>query len=245
MHGVVWFLADKTRWDGDAVVLDQNESHHAIRVLRAEPPDVITIADGEGTVARCAISSVAGGTVTATVLERREVARPVPEICVYQGAAKGSKNDDVVERLAELGVSELRMFTSARSVVKWDEAKRRRLEGRWAELTRSAAKQSRNAYLMAAGFTDDWRSMLDELAREDSVVVLWEQASIPLRAALIDGARRLTLVVGPEGGFEQREVEELAEAGAQVASLGPTILRTENAAMVACSAAMYHYGTIG
>jgi 16S rRNA (uracil1498-N3)-methyltransferase len=77
------------------------------------------------------------------------------------------------------------------------------------------------------------------------VVVLWEEAMLPLRTALSGPADRLALVVGPEGGLAKEEAEELADAGGQLVSLGPHILRTQNAPVVAVSALMYHYGLIG
>jgi 16S rRNA (uracil1498-N3)-methyltransferase len=76
-------------------------------------------------------------------------------------------------------------------------------------------------------------------------IVLWEEADIPLRTALVGGAERIALVVGPEGGLAREEAEALADAGAQLASLGPHILRTEHAPVVAASALMFHYGLIG
>jgi 16S rRNA (uracil1498-N3)-methyltransferase len=68
---------------------------------------------------------------------------------------------------------------------------------------------------------------------------------LPLRTALTGVTDRVALVVGPEGGLAREEAEELADAGAQLVSLGPQILRTENAPVVAVSALMYHYGAIG
>jgi 16S rRNA (uracil1498-N3)-methyltransferase len=83
------------------------------------------------------------------------------------------------------------------------------------------------------------------VTKEPAAVVLWEDASFPLRTALFGEADRVALVVGPEGGFDREEAEVLADAGAQLVSLGPVIFRTENAPVVAVSALLYHYGLIG
>ena len=99
-----WFYAPGSAWSEGEVALPADESHHATRVLRVAPPDVITVTDGEGRVARCAVRSIAQH-VTAEILERRDVRPLKPRVIVYQGAAKGSKLDDVVEKLAELGVA--------------------------------------------------------------------------------------------------------------------------------------------
>lgn len=213
--------------------------------MRVAPPDVVTVTDGRGRVARCAAARVEDDVLVAEVLETETHRRPKPDIVVYQGAAKGHKADDVVEKLAELGVAEVRVYESKRAVARWDEAKVARLNKRWAAVTRSAAKQSRNPFATEAVAGLSWTQVVREIAREPLAVVLWEEASLPLRTALIDGADRVAFLVGPEGGLEPAEAEALADAGAQLVSLGPRILRTENAALVTVSAALYRYGVIG
>lgn len=213
--------------------------------MRVAPPDVVTVTDGRGTVARCAAARVEDDVLVVEVLESETHRRPRPELVVYQGAAKGHKVDDVVERLAEIGVAEVRVYGSRRSVARWDEPKVARLNERWAAITRSVAKQSRNPFLTHAVAGLSWTQVMREVAREPVAVVLWEQALLPLRTALVDGTERIALVIGPEGGLEGAEAEALADAGAQLVSLGPRILRTENAALVAAAAVLYRYGVIG
>lgn len=225
--------------------MPRDESHHALKVMRVAPPDVVTITDGSGVVARCAAARIEDDVLVAEVLDAETHRRPRPELVVYQGAAKGSKADEVVEKLAELGVAEVRVYESKRSVARWDEAKVARLNERWATVTRSAAKQSRNPFTTVAVAGLSWTQVVREIAREPLSIVLWEQATLPLRTALLDGAERIAFVVGPEGGLEPSEAEELATAGAQLVSLGPHILRTENAAVVTAAAMLYRYGLIG
>lgn len=240
-----WFVAPQRCWTKENVRLPEDESHHALRVLRVTPPDVITVTDGEGTVARCAVRSVENDHVIAEVVERSIQRRLKPEVVVYQGTAKSSKVDTVVERLAELGVAETYAFESARSVARWDEQKVKRLDERWTVIARSAAKQSRNPFVMGTKAGLDFSDLLARIGREPLATCLWEEASLPLRTALLAPAERVALVVGPEGGLERAEAEALADAGAQLVSLGPRILRTENAAFAATSALLFHYGLIG
>jgi 16S rRNA (uracil1498-N3)-methyltransferase len=250
MNSTPWFVAPPEDWGEREVILPEDESHHALRVLRIHPPAAVTVADGRGTVARCVAVRNKGGRLVAEILEREEHRRPRPELVVCQGAAKGHKLDDVVERLAELGVSELWAFESERSVVRWDEPKVAKLTERWRAMARSAAKQARNPFMMAAGAGLSFTELVRRVAAEPATVVLWEQASLPLRTALVSPPShpttgRLALVVGPEGGLTRAEAEALADAGGQLVSLGPRILRTENAAVVAAAAVLYHYGVIG
>lgn len=225
--------------------MPRDESHHALKVMRVAPPDVVTVTDGQGTVARCAAARVEDDVLVVELLEAEAHRRPPPELVVYQGAAKGTKADEVVEKLAELGVAEVRVYESKRSVARWDEAKVTRLNERWAAITRSAAKQSRNPFVTAAVAGLSIAQVVREVAREPLAIVLWEEATLPLRTALLDGAERIAFVVGPEGGLETEEAEALAGAGAELVSLGPRILRTENAGLVTAAAVLYRYGVIG
>ena len=239
-----WFYAPPASWSGESVELPSDESRHASKVMRVAAPDVITVTDGEGRIARCAVSTV-DPFVRATVLETETRRRPKPQIVIYQGAAKSGKLDEMVERLAELGVAEVRAFSSERTVARWDAAKAAKLGERWSSIARSAAKQSRSPFLLQAEAGLSWGQLVERVKAEPLALTLWEEASLPLRAALADPAERVALVIGPEGGLTKAEAEELADAGAPLVSLGPRILRTENAGFVASSALLYHYGLIG
>lgn len=183
--------------------------------------------------------------VTAEILERTDRRPLKPRVVVYQGAAKGNKLDDVVEKLAELGVAEMWSFESRRAVVRWDETKLQKVNERWASIARSAAKQSRNSHFMQTRAGLSFEDLLVRVKAESLAVVLWEEATLPLRTILEGHADRVALVIGPEGGLERTEAEALADAGAPLASLGPQILRTENAPVVATSAVLFHYGLVG
>ena len=240
-----WFIAPPLAWTDTEVTLPKGESHHALRVLRITPPDVITVTNGRGRVARCAVSRVEDDRLVAEILESEDRRRAKPEVVVYQGAAKGHKVDDVIERLAELGVAEVWVYESQRSVVRWSADKVEKSRQRWEGVARSAAKQSRNAFTLQAGGGLSFAELVRRVAKEPFTVVLWEEASLPLRAALSGLTDRVALVIGPEGGLTREEAEALADAGSVLVSLGPTILRTENAPIVATSALLYHYGLIG
>lgn len=196
-------------------------------------------------MARCAVADDVGESLRAEILDRGVQTRSKPELVVYQGVAKAGKLDEVVEKLAELGVAELWSFESERAVARWDAAKAEKLKERWTGICRSAAKQSRNAYVMQAGAGLSWTELVRRVSKEPFALTLWEEASLPMRTVLQSGVDRVAVVVGPEGGLTQIEAESLADAGSPLVSLGPKILRTENAALVACSALQFHFGLVG
>jgi 16S rRNA (uracil1498-N3)-methyltransferase len=240
-----WFIAPLDDAGDGPLVLDAVESHHAVRVLRVATSDPITVTDGKGTAACCVVTDIAGGTVVARVLERTKYRQARPQLAVYQGAAKGKKLDGVVGQLAQMGVARMSVYRSTRSVVRWEAEKDRRLVDRWATIARSAAKQSRSAFVMETGSLLDWNQFLTEIARESQALVLWEGADEPLRAHLTDRAERIALVIGPEGGLDTDEADALRAAGGRLVSLGPRILRTELAPVAAAAAILYHYGQLG
>jgi 16S rRNA (uracil1498-N3)-methyltransferase len=226
------------------VRLDPAESAHATRALRLRPGAPVVVTDGAGRVAECTLEAADPRGACAAVERVRTVPRPRPEVVVFQAAAKGRKVDDVVQRLAEVGVARIGVFGSRRAVAAWDRAKARALEARWAAIARSAAKQSRSAHVAATGPPLSWDELLRALEREQCALALWERAAKGLRA-LVEDVERVALVVGPEGGFDDDEADALERAGARLASLGDRILRTENAALVAASALLWHFGRVG
>ncbi|MDQ3766319.1 MAG: 16S rRNA (uracil(1498)-N(3))-methyltransferase [Actinomycetota bacterium] len=239
------FFAPPGAWEEGSVTLPPGESHHAVKVLRMKPGDQVSVLDGAGRLARCSVEKIIGDRLIATVRQVERQPRPHPALAVYQGAAKGGVLDDVVERLGELGAAEFWAFGSARTVVRWTPDKLERMTDRWRARARSAAKLSGSAWVTDVGGFLGWDELTSKLSGERTALVLWEQASEPLRDHLPSDPDRIALVVGPEGGLTPAEAEGLAAAGARPVSLGARILRTENAAVVATAAIAWHYGLIG
>ncbi|MDQ3785333.1 MAG: 16S rRNA (uracil(1498)-N(3))-methyltransferase [Actinomycetota bacterium] len=239
------FFAPPGAWGDGSVMLPSGESHHAVRVLRMKPGDSVCVLDGAGRLARCLVEDVIGDRLVATVIQAETQPRPRPAIAVYQGAAKGAKLEDVVERVGELGAAEFWAFGSSRSAVRWTPDKLERMADRWRARARSAAKLSGSAWVTEVGGALGWDDLISRLSGEGIALALWEGASEPLREHLPPDPDRVALVVGPEGGLSRAEAEGLAAAGARPVSLGARTLRTENAAVVASAAIAWHYGLIG
>lgn len=217
-----------------------DEAHHAAKVLRVCAGEPITIADGSGRVVDAVVTQV-GAEVQADVCGERAIQGRRPEIWLYQALTKGEKFDDVVEKASEIGVSRVIPFDSARSIVRWDERKRARAVERWTAIARAAAKQSRSPWITTVDVVSD-----DVGVIEGGTFVLHEGAGRRLRDALdADAPERVAFAVGPEGGFADDEVESLEARGSHVVSLGPRILRTETAGLVAAAVVAFRYGSVG
>ena len=239
-----WLFAEDAGLPGGRVALSPEESHHAHAALRLRPGDEVCLTDGRGTVTEGMLAEVGARVTIVAVTERRRVERHVPELVVYQGAAKGTKIDELVDRLGQLGVTETRVFVSRRSVVRWDRSKGQALARRWTGRARAAAKQSHSAWCMVTGPPLTWAQLVAGMAGEPNPLLLWHEAPERLRDHL-ESSDRIALIVGPEGGLEPREIDELSAAGAIAVSLGPRVLRTENAAVVAASAILFSVEAIG
>jgi 16S rRNA (uracil1498-N3)-methyltransferase len=201
------------------------------------------IMDGAGRAATCELVDGFAGDPRAAILHTVSHPRPRPEIVVYQGAGKGSKVDSVVERLGALGAAELVVFSSERSVVAWDATKAARLRTRWAAVARAAAKQSGNPWIMATSAPLQWPELVARVEREPHSVLLWKEAHVALREVISE--ERIALIAGPEGGIARAEAVSLEAVGAVSASLGPRVLRTEEAAVAAVVGLLWHFGAIG
>lgn len=237
------FFVEPGDVDGDTALLRGEQARHLAVVLRARPGDPVSLADGTGARYRAEVAAAEPGEVRLRVLER-EVAEPaLPRLTVVQALPKGRKLDEVVEKLSEVGVDRLVPVHSARSPVVLDAAKAAKARVRWEAVALAAAKQSRRARPLAVAEVGRWDTAFPPGV---AGVVLWEEAQAPLRdvlAGLTQGGmpEELILAVGPEGGLTAAEVRA---SGLPAAGLGPTILRTETAALVAAVAALTLLGRL-
>lgn len=231
------FFTDRV--DGDTVTLTGDDASHARRALRIRAGEMITVGDGAGTIVEACVTGVAT-VLTADVLARRMVPAPVPRVIVFPAVPKSGKLEMVVQKLTELGVDEIVPWFAARTVVRWDAEKARAHGERLRAIAREAAKQSRRA----------WLPLVRDPAPLDGLppvtLVLHEEATDLLRAALPDAAPDAAgVVIGPEGGLEPAEAAGLVARGARAVTLGPQILRTETASLVASALLLARYGRLG
>jgi len=231
---------------GGRIVLDAGETRHVRRVLRLAVGDLVRAMDGLGhewTVRLTALGTRAEGEIL-------EAGTPADEsplgLTLAQGIPKGDKLETIIRMSTELGVAAVAPLITARSLRRRDEPARR---ARWERVAREASKQCGRAIVpgVAAPATlADWLAARDARDREGVLVCLWERETAPLAEVLPAGRPlRAAVVVGPEGGLADDEVEALRAAGALVAGLGPRLLRTETAGPVAVALLQARWGDLG
>jgi len=227
--------------------LPPEEARHAAKVLRLRPGDVVCAMDGEGGRWRAEVAGGAGEGLSLRLLEALPANEAPVRLTVYEGLPKADKLDFIAQKLTELGAAALVPVRMERCVVKLDERDGRKRRERLEKIAREAAKQCGRGRPLAVSAPLDWRDALSAMARHDALLIPWEEAS---GARLKDAWRELTdardigIVIGPEGGISPGEVAAMAAAGGRTVTLGPRILRTETAAVVAAALAMQLWGDL-
>src|SRR5262245_15836710 len=211
--------------------------------MRIRVGERVLLTDGSGAGAECEVVAADKAALQCAVRLRRQEHPPELHLTVAQAIPKGEHADRAVDLLTEVGVHRIVPWAAGRNVVQWrGEDKATRGAARWRTVAAAAAKQSRR--LRFPDVTDICSTeQLAALAEEVRVsYVLHESAAVSL-APLADGlvlAERpapleVLLVVGPEGGVTDEELGRLTTVGAQAVRLGPTVLRSSSAGVVAAS----------
>ncbi|MGZ4145635.1 MAG: RsmE family RNA methyltransferase [Actinomycetota bacterium] len=228
------------RIDDDVVRITGTDAHHAARALRIRRGEEITVSDGRGRVARARCVGVSADEIATEVMTRETVERALPRVIVFVAVPKAGKLETIAQKLTEVGIDEIRPWFAARSVARWDATKAAARMKRLRTVAREAAMQSRRAWLPEIGEVGS----LEDLP--DPSVVLHEEATDQLMQVLPTVApMSFGVVVGPEGGLNPAEVEQLAARGAHPVSLGPLVLRTETAALVGPVLVLAHFQRLG
>jgi 16S rRNA (uracil1498-N3)-methyltransferase len=231
---------------GETVVLEAEDAHHALRSLRLRQGDELTSSDGAGAVARCRVVRARHLLVEAEVLERTVEPPAPPELTVVLAPPKGERLAWGVQKLTETGVDAVVLVDAPRAVRRWTEERATRAVERLRGVAREASKQSRRRTIPRVRGPQPWDAALQEAVGEGPAVLLWERARAGLLSSLPrEVPPKLTLVVGPEGGIPEEDAFRGGESGLLLASLGPNVLRTETAAVVAAAVTLARYGRLG
>ena len=226
------FLVDSVP-AGGTFVLDGPEGHHAADVQRVGAGDRLLLGDGRGTRAFAEVVAVGRGRVDLTLDRVETLAAPDPRLVVVQGIPKGDRGELAVQAMTEVGVDEIVPWAAARSVTRWRAERGDKARAKWVATAREAAKQSRRAWLPQIGGDPDESTKLvvERLRGAAAAYVLHEEADRRLSAVPLPATGDIVLVIGPEGGIDDRELAAF-EAAVPV-RLGAEVLRTSTAGVAA------------
>ncbi len=236
-------------------------AHQIRNVLRLRPGDTVELLDNSGFVHVARLVTVSKEGVAAEIVERRRSnSEPSVELVLYQALMKGQKMELVLQKGTEIGVTRFVPVLSERCVSRPSAADLDRRLERWQAIVREAAEQSGRAVLPPVAGVE----RLDEACRSATggglALMAWEEEQAlgigaVMRESLppsppagegVEGNRpRVSLLIGPEGGFSPREAQLAREAGVRIVSLGPRILRAETAGLVAATLVLCETGDLG
>jgi 16S rRNA (uracil1498-N3)-methyltransferase len=211
---------------------NSEDANHAIKVLRIEIGEIFRVSDGNGGWANVQVNEVTKRSLETTVLE---VGRQDPlemKFTVVQALPKSDRAKEAVELLTEAGADVIVPWLANRSI------SRTEVISKFATTAREASKQSRRLFIPQLHETVKERGVIELIKDSDLALVFHESAQVKLSEIITPQtiAKRVVIVIGPEGGITDEELGAFAAAGAHIAGLGRPILRSAHAGLAALSA---------
>jgi 16S rRNA (uracil1498-N3)-methyltransferase len=232
------FVVGQLAGTGPEFVLDGPEGRHAVSVKRLRPGEDVVLTDGHGRWIEGVVKAAEGkDRLVVTDLEP-VVEEPLeqPRITVVQALPKGDRGELAVETMTETGVDAIVPWPAARCITQWKGERGQKALAKWRATAREAGKQSRRLRFPEVADAATTKQVAALLAKADFAAVLHEDrdyGSEPLATAEPPSAGEIVLVVGPEGGVSEQELELFAQVGAKAYRLGRSVLRTSTAGTAA------------
>lgn len=227
------------------VILTGDDLRHILIVLRMRPGDELMLLDGRGGEYRARIIKTGKAEIVTEIISetRKEIRPPYVTLCL--GILKADKMDWVMQKATELGVNAIVPLVTERTIVKIKDQEGRLR--RWQKIVREAAMQSNRLVIPIVGPIKKLSDLLAETERCQKTVRLfpWEGASRHIKDLLVmnPDPQSIIAIIGPEGGFSEREAEVAEAHGFEIVSLGPNILRAETAGLAVLSMILYEFGS--
>jgi 16S rRNA (uracil1498-N3)-methyltransferase len=245
-----YFFIEPAALQRPVVAIEGSEVRHIKNVLRLKPGDKIRVFDGEGFEYDASIHRFFADRVEIKIRRKFPGTKESPaQIAVAQAMLKEKKMDRLLRHLCELGVVRWIPFISERSVPKAGEKGLSARAQRWNKIVKESCKQCQRSKLPEIIKTLTFEDVLDYDSSYDLKIVFYENESATLKSLLAANPpatpRKILLILGPEGGFSDQEIENARAAGCVVAGLGSRILRAETAAIAACTLTQFLYGDMG
>ena len=238
------FFIEKEKIISGEIVISGGDATHIAKVLRMEPGESLTLCDGEGTDFDAEIISATKEEVSLKILSERPCsAEPGLKVTLFQGLPKQGKMDYIIEKCTELGIHEIVPVACIRSVVNVKEDKQDKKLARWRKIAAESVKQCKRGAI--PNFTEVMtvkEAILYAKSLSLTVACYENEEQFSLKEAFSgEKPDSIGIFIGPEGGFDEKEVELFLQENIKTVTLGSRILRTETAGHTVLSCAMYEY----
>lgn len=239
------FFVDPDHVRDGRIWLDGPDVNHMKNVLRIKPGEEVLISDGTGNDYTCRVTSLEAEGVEACIQSVNQEGRELPSrIWLFQGLPKSDKMELIIQKAVELGAFRIVPLATKHAVVKLDGKKEAAKVARWQAIAQSAAKQSKRSVMPQVMGVMDLEQAFDYMEKNGFAVRLLayehEDGMAGSRQELsrIAPGQDIAVLIGPEGGFDEKEMELALEKGVRPVSLGKRILRTETAGLAMLSVIM-------
>lgn len=243
------YFVSKEQMSHSSVTITGDDVKHIAKVMRMQVGDRIICCNNEGETAICEIREITQSSVRAVIVEQIQEKRELPiKIIIAQALPKGDKLEYVIQKGTELGATQFLLFQGDRSVVKWDGKKGDKKLERYCKIAKEAAEQSHRNIIPQVNFIQSLKEIILRASFYTKKIFAYEEMGKRLEHwglkesfQQLKAGDSLLIVIGPEGGLSEKEVEFLLANDFLACSLGPRILRTETAALYVLAAASYHF----
>lgn len=223
-----------------------DEAKHILNVMRMEIGDTLTICDGQSNDYLCRICETGKNCLKAKIEETtKSESEPKTKITLYQGLPKSDKMELIIQKCVEIGVCRIVPVITERAVVKIEKgAKEDKKTERWQKIAESAAKQSGRGIIPAVERPMKFKDAIEEAIKNGEAIIPYENEKDRGLKEFVKNskAENIGIFIGPEGGFDTKEIEFAVENGVMSVTLGKRILRTETAGIVTSAIVLYELG---
>lgn len=242
------FFVETKHIEENKIYIYDEDYAHIKKVLRLKEKDKIEVSDGEKSEYLCEIASLQNEYLELNILTKNDLkTESQVSISIYQGLPKSEKMDYIVQKNTEIGVKEIVPVVTDRTIIKIKDMKKEEKKlSRWRKIARESAKQSKRGIIPTVSNIVSLKDALEK-AKETEIIVFYEmEHNNTLKTLLREPIKnKISIFIGPEGGFEKDEIELIKEYGGKVISLGKRILRTETAGLVASAIILYELDNTG
>lgn len=233
-----FFVPEGTDFSASEIEVVGDEAHHGVNVLRLKQSEEVKISNGAGNWGVGKVSQLSKKSFIVEISTRGFEAAPKQRIVVVQAILKNDANKEAVDFLTQVGADEIIPWQSQHSIGKIDD----KSLSKWQTVARESSRQSRRVRIPLVTRILSTEQLILKIKELQNVLVLHEAAESRLSQIEINEEADVTLIVGPEGGLSEIEVNTFIAAGAKVVRLGESVLRAANAGAAATSVVMSRTG---
>ena len=243
------FFVSPNQIDDKYVTITGGDVNHIKNVLRMKVDEELLISNGQDKDYYCKIEAISDDEIKALILDEEFEGTELPtELYLFQGLPKSDKMELIIQKAVELGVKEIIPVATKRCVVKLDDKKEASKIKRWQAISESAAKQSRRTIIPEISSVMSFKEAINRAKDFELGIIPYENFKDMKETkevlSKVQKGIKIGIFIGPEGGFDEQEVNQAEEIGAKPITLGNRILRTETAGEAVLAMVMYEIGDI-